>query len=115
MKIVIVNDKISESELREIAKEFYIDMIKGAIDVEKEIVAFGGEWHMDANNKLIENGSKQNNIWGFNIYFNKLKEERLEYFSLINIRPGQGNRGMEIEDENLRKTIKEIIDKIIVG
>ena len=54
---------------------------------------------------MIEDGSKQNNLWGFNIYLNKPKESRLEYNSLINIRPKQGNRNMEIENEEIKNKI----------
>ena len=52
MNIKIVEDKISLQELREVAKEFYSTMIKGVVDVEKEIAAFGGEYHADANEML---------------------------------------------------------------
>ena len=99
MNIKIVRDKITKSELEELAKEFYVEMVKGVADIERDIIALGGEWHIDANSILIEDGSKQNNLWGFNIYLNKPKESRLEYNSLINIRPKQGNRNMEIENE----------------
>ena len=43
MNIKIINKKITESELREIAKDFYGEMVKGAVDVEREILAVGGE------------------------------------------------------------------------
>lgn len=109
MHIKIIDKKIAESELREIAKDFYIDMIKGVVDVEQEILAMGGEYHIDANMILIKNGSKQQNIWGFNWYFDKTQDERIEYVSLINIRPAQGNRAMEIQDPYLRDAMKTII------
>lgn len=111
MKIKIVENEISLEELKELAQEFYGTMIKGAIDVENEILALGGEYHMDANNVLIEKGLKQPNIWGFNINFEKEGDDWIEYTSLINIRPAQGNRAMELADENLKKRIKEIINK----
>ena len=109
MDIKIINKKITESELQEIAKDFYGEMVKGVVDIEREILAMGGEYHMDANNLLIENESKQQNIWGFNWYFNKEGDERIEYISLINIRPTQGNRTMEMQDKSLRDKMKLII------
>ncbi|OGI57573.1 hypothetical protein A3B85_01715 [Candidatus Nomurabacteria bacterium RIFCSPHIGHO2_02_FULL_37_13] len=109
----IINKKISENELREIAKEFYGSMIKGVADVEREILAMGGEYHMDANVALIENGSKQPNVWGFNWYFDRSGEDRIEYISLINIRPAEGNRGMEVQDSSLRDKIKSVILKYL--
>lgn len=113
MDIKIVDKKISENKLREIAKEFYGNMVKGVVDIERGILAMGGEYHMDANNVLIENGSKQPNIWGFNWYFDRLHEERIEYVSLINIRPAQGNRIMEVQDPVLRDKMKLIIYKFL--
>ena len=113
MTIKIIDKKITESKLREIAKDFYIDMIKGVVDIERGILAMGGEYHMDANMILVENGSKQQNIWGFNWYFDKTGDERLEYISLINIRPAQGNRTMEVQDASLRDTMKIVISKYL--
>ena len=113
MNIKIINDKISEKELREIAKDFYGNMIKGVVDVEREILAMGGEYHMDANEILIKNKSKQQDIWGFNWYFDKSGDERIEYVSLINIRPGQDNRKMEVQNVFLRDRMKSIILKYL--
>ncbi|HLD61741.1 MAG TPA: DUF5674 family protein [Patescibacteria group bacterium] len=113
MPIKIIDKKITESELREIAKDFYIDMIKGVADVERGILAMGGEYHMDANAILIENGSRQQNVWGFNWYFDRTGDERIEYVSLINIRPAQGNRSMEVQNASLRDAMKIIILKYL--
>jgi len=113
MKIKIIDKKITESELREIAKDFYGEMVKGVVDIEREIIAMGGEYHMDANMVLIENESKQQNIWGFNWYFDKAGDERIEYVSLINIRPNQGNRAMEVQDAILRDKMRSIILKYL--
>ena len=86
MSIKIIGKKITESELREIAKDFYGDMVKGVVDIERGIIAMGGEYHMDANVMLIENGSKQQNIWGFNWYFDKKESvitKNAKYFDVI--------------------------------
>lgn len=113
MKIKIVEDKISLQELREIAEEFYVTMVKGVIDIEKEIIAFGGEYHADANEVIIESGSRQSDVWGFNIYFNRPRDSWIEYISLINIRPQAGNMEMEIQDNTVRNKIKTIINSKI--
>lgn len=115
MNIKIITEPISRDELCEIAAEFYEDMIKGAVDVEKEIMAVGGEWHMDSNLKLQrETGSKRQDIWGINIFLNRPKDERLEYNSLINIRAEQGNRSLEIQSQELRDRIKAIVDRFVL-
>ena len=66
MDIRIITAPITKTEALEIAKEFYVDMVKGVVDLEKEIIALGGEYHMDANNVLIEQGSSQPVLWGLN-------------------------------------------------
>ena len=109
MLIKIIDQKITENELREIAKDFYTDMIKGVVDIERGILAMGGEYHIDASTVLIENESRQQDIWGFNWYFDRAGDERIEYVSLINIRPAQGNMAMEVQDASLRDTMKTII------
>jgi len=114
MNIKIVTEPITRAEAKEIAKEFYVEMVKGVVDVEKGIIALGGEYHMDANTILVENGSEQKNLWGFNFYPDKTGDEQIEYKALVNIRPVHGNSVMEIQDENLRTAMRVIIRKLIV-
>lgn len=109
MDIRIIKEKISKKELEELAKEFYVEMVKGVVDIERDIIALGGEWHIDANQVLIQDGSKQENLWGFNIYLDK----RIEYVSLINIRPAQNNRTLEVEDPKIREKMFVIINKLV--
>ena len=114
MRIEIITEPITRAVASEIAKEIYGDMLKGVVDVEREILALGGEYHMDANSVLVENGSRQENIWGFNIYLAKPREEWVVCTSLINIRPAQGNRQMKVENEALCAKIAEIVSKKIL-
>lgn len=83
--------------------------IKLAVDVESGVVAGGGEWHADCEKVLIENGSKQENVWGADWY---PKEKRVEFEALINIRPRQNNRAMLIQDVALRASIEKIVRSI---
>lgn len=114
-EIKIVTHKVNLAELSEMAREEYLDFVKVVADLEREIIAVGGEMHADAERVLLENGSRQDNLWGFNIYPYKPKEQMLEYSSLINIRPRQGNRQMEIENHEIRKKISEIVWKLLDG
>ena len=111
MRIDIIEKPITRAEAKDIAKDLYEDMVKGVVDVEREMLALGGEWHMDANVELIKSGSKQCDVWGFNYYPD---EHHIEFVSLINIRPAQNNRKIEIQDETLRKRMDAIIRKLIV-
>lgn len=110
MIIKIVEDTISLEELSEIAKEYYIDMVKGVVDISTGKVAFGGEYHMDANVKILENGSNQADVWGFNLYVKQPVGDRIEFTSLINIRPQVGNKSMEVQDEEIRAKMQEIVE-----
>ena len=75
MAIEIIDQSISREHLLEIAKEYYEDMIKGVVDIRQEIVALGGEMDSDSEVKLLQVGSIQSDLWGFNILLNKSKEE----------------------------------------
>lgn len=111
MNIKIIEKPITRAEVTELAKEFYGEMVKGVVDIKREILALGGEWHMDANMKLIELGSTQDVVWGFNFY---PAEDRIEYASLINIRPAQNNRKIEIQDDALKRKMEQVIRKFLI-
>ena len=108
MEILIVREPIDKETLDVLAKEWHVSLVKGVADISRTIVALGGEWHMDANNLLIENGSEQKNLWGFNLYQKEYGDKAIEYNSLINIRPMQGNRSMEIMDEEIRAAVRKV-------
>ena len=62
---------------------------------------------------LLESGSRQPDLWGANYYPGRGPDDCIEYTSLINIRPAHGNRGMLIEDEDLRRRVREITFALI--
>ncbi len=84
--------------------------IKVAVDVERNILAGGGEYHADCEEVLLEDGSRQENIWGADWY---PQPPKVEFGALINIRPHQGNRGMEIEDPKLQMKIETIVRQLL--
>ena len=113
MEIKIVKDKIAKKELKKMAEETFLDMVKAVVDIKKEILAVGGELHADAETELLKLGSTQEALWGINLYPDKPKEQMIEFSSLINIRPRQDNRSMEITSEEIRNKIKAIINNIV--
>ncbi len=114
MTIKIIKEKITKDELKKIAQDNYGDMVKAVVDIKKEIMAIGGEFHSDAGVILVEQGgSSQEDIWGINIYPEKEKNEWLEFNSLVNIKPLKNNRNVEIESEEIKDKIKNIINKLI--
>src|SRR5580658_4005976 len=113
MKIKVFNSSVSKEELFDLAKSSYGDMVKGVVDLNNRLLALGGELHADCEQVLLDRGSKQVDLWGFNIYPEKTREEYLEYNSMINIRPRQGNMSRDIKDLNLRRQIKKIVDDMV--
>ena len=114
MEIKIIKDSVPKAELQKIAQEQFGDMVKAVVDVEKEIMAIGGELHADGETVLMENhGSKREHIWGINIYPEKLEAEWIEFNSMINLKPSHGNRSRGVENEAMREKIREIVQKLI--
>ena len=99
--IVILDHRIERPALARLVAAFFGDMVKLVIDLRRQVVAVGGELHADAEQLLLEQGSRQIDLWGANYYPGRGVEGCLEYTALINIRPSQGNPAMEIQDEEL--------------
>ncbi|HYN22624.1 MAG TPA: DUF5674 family protein [Thermoanaerobaculia bacterium] len=111
--IVLVDQRIDSAELARLAHLFFEEMVKYVVDIERRMAAVGGELHADAEQLLLEGGSRQADLWGANYYPGKGPEECIEYTSLINIRPSQGNRSMLIADPSIRERVREITFALI--
>lgn len=114
MSIELVDQPISIKEVKKIAANTFGDMAKAVVDVEKQIMAIGGDMHADAEQVLLSGGSLQKDLWGINIYPDSTGERMVEFESLINIRPSQDNRSMEVQDAGLREKIVEIVNSLII-
>jgi hypothetical protein len=104
--IVLLTERIGADPLRTLVARFFDDMVKFVVDVERGIVAVGGEFHADAEAVLLENGSRKQDLWGANYYPGRGPDDCLEYTALINIRPSRGNRSMEVEDPAVRERVR---------
>ena len=101
------------AELREMAAKGFGDMVKAVVDVEKGIMAVDGELHADEEALLMENGSKQKDLWGINIFPENTQNDLIEFDSMINLRPSAGNRTRSVESQELRAKIRTITEKLI--
>jgi hypothetical protein len=110
--IHVITEKISRTELKDIARETFEVMAKATVDIEQKIMAVGGELHADASAVLVERGSRAQDIWGINLYPEKTKDW-IEFIALINIRPAAGNRSMQIKDPAIRERITEIVNGLV--
>ncbi len=88
-------------------------MVKGVVDLEKEGIALGGELHADEEAFLIEQGSKQKNLWGINLYPDLSMPDMLEFDSMINIRPSKNNLSRTVEDPAIREKITLLVTKLV--
>ncbi len=89
------------------------NLVKAVVDVDRELIALDAELHSDLEAFLLADGSKQKNLWGINIYPEMPGEDFIEFDSMINMRPSQGNQSRGVDDERLRKKIIEIAAKRI--
>ena len=106
-----VTEAVTIKELKDMAAGMFGNLVKAVVDVEKEIMVIDGELHADEEALLLENGSKQENLWGINIYPDLPKEDRIEFDSMINLKPRIGNRTRSVDDSKTRNKIIEIINK----
>ena len=111
--IKFITSPIALSELRSIAEKQFGSLVKAVVDIDKKRMAIGGEMHADEETYLINEGSKQENLWGINIYPDQPTEHRIEFDSMINIRPYMGNRSRGVENPETQKIILAIIKQLI--
>ncbi len=109
----IITEPIHRSEIVAVAQERFGDMVKAVVDVEKGIMAIGGELHADEESALLEQGSAQEHLWGINLYPDEQGEGWIEFDSMINVRPAQGNRSRSVENPAVQDRIRAIVDKLV--
>ncbi|HAH21355.1 MAG: hypothetical protein A2Y00_01880 [Omnitrophica WOR_2 bacterium GWF2_43_52] len=109
----IITESITLNEIKAMAAATFGNLVKAVVDVEKELIAVDAELHSDLEALLLEDGSKQKNLWGINIYPEIQGDDFVEFDSMINMRPSQGNRSRGIENEELREKIIAIVIKRI--
>ena len=112
-EIVVVDRRLEPTELARLVTLFFEDMVKYVVDVRLGVAAVGGQLHADAEALLLARGSGQQDLWGANYYPGRGEENCIEYTSLINIRPAQGNRGMEVTDDAVRRRIRDVTFELI--
>ena len=107
--------KISVAELREMADRMYGGLVKADVDIVREIMVVDAELHADIEQFMLDNGSRQEDLWGINLYPEQFgSPDFIEFDSMINIRPRQGNRSRFVEDPGTRDKIIDIVGEIIV-
>ncbi|MHB9150570.1 MAG: DUF5674 family protein [Thermoleophilia bacterium] len=109
----IVDTSISLSELERMALSGFGDLVKAVVDVERGIMAVDAELHADQEAALLEDGSEQTDLWGINLYPELSGPDFVEFDSMINIRPSQGNRSRGVDDPATREKIRTIVASLV--
>ncbi|MBI5416723.1 hypothetical protein HZA55_02060 [Candidatus Poribacteria bacterium] len=110
----IIKDNIEINELKEMANNGFGNFVKAVVDIENGLISVDAELHSDEEALLLENGSEQKNLWGINLYPELQGENFIEFDSMINLRPSQGNRSRGVNDPKIREKIKFIVDKLVI-
>lgn len=89
----------TKDEIEKLREEFD-SYIKTVIDIEKNICSAGCNRHFESERILLDQGSKQEHLWGGGI---DLDTKTLDGNSFINIRPTQQNTSNEIQNKQIRE------------
>ncbi len=108
--IIILTKKITPEQLKQVSEDIE-GYIKFVVDIDKKILAAGGEMHFEDEKKLLENGSRQENLWGGGW---DLETQELDYDSMINIRPNQANNSREVLSADIRKQMSEVVKNLLL-
>jgi hypothetical protein len=112
----IIEKTISIAELSAMAEKMFGDLVKAVVDVRLRLIAVDAELHSDEEAVLLDNGSQQADLWGINLYPEHTPEDAgfIEFDSMINLRPSQGNRSRGVDSAEIRQVISDIVRKAVV-
>jgi len=114
MEIEIVRDHVSIEHVEVLAIRSFGDFVKAVVDVATGIMAIGGELHADEEAILLDNGSRQADLWGINLHPATFGADGwIEFDSMINVRPSQGNRSRSVDDPAIRQQIESIVGLLV--
>ncbi len=110
----IVNDKILIEELKKMSENMFGDFVKAVVDIETGVMVVDAGLHSDEEALLLENESKQENLWGINIYPESFGDDDfIEFDSMINLRPSWGNKTRSVDDPKAREKITNLVNKLV--
>lgn len=107
--IRIIKSKTDENVLREVARDFD-GYIKVVVDIRRKVLAAGGKKHVDGEEALLKDGSRQPDLWGGGL---DMETGEVDFDSMINIRPGQNNPSREVLDRNIREQVETVIRDLL--
>lgn len=110
----LIEKPITVEELVKISSNIFGDLIKAVVDVKKEVMVIDASMHADEEKYLLDAESKQDDLWGINLYPKITGDDFIEFDSMINIRPRLNNFSRSVENEEIRQKIIKIVNKLIL-
>lgn len=96
------------------AEKMYGSLVKADVDVAKKIMIVDMGMHADGEAYLMERGSQQTDLWGINLHpADYGKDDFIEFDSMINIKPRQGNASKDVLDPQIKEQIIAIINEVV--
>jgi hypothetical protein len=112
--MVTVTDSITVATLERMAVGRFGNLVKAVVDVERGIMVVDADMHADEEALLIDDGSHQRSLWGINLHPGKFgTPEFVEYDSMVNLRPSQGNRSKFVEDPRERERVEKLVSRLV--
>jgi hypothetical protein len=113
-EVEVVRTPIDLAHLTDLAEATFGDLVKAVVDIRQGVMAIGGGMHADEEAALMDAGSHQGDLWGINLYPGAIGTTGwVEFDSMINLRPGRGNRSRSVEDAAIRDQILVIVDRLV--
>lgn len=109
----IIDRPTDRKILNAMMPNYFGDMVKAVVDIAQKKIGVDAELHADIEQALLAQGSSQYDLWGINLYPEMDGEDFIEFDSMINIRPGQGNRSRDVQDADTRQRIIETIKYLL--
>ena len=108
--MIIIQKRATKKQIKKMVEQFE-GYIKLVVDVEKGILAGGGDRHFDEEKALLEDGSRQEDLWGGGL---DLETKEIDYNSIINLRPNQENPSRDIMSVEIRKKFDNLVRKLLL-
>jgi hypothetical protein len=112
----IVREPIAIGTLTRMTERMFGNLVKAVVDVERGVMAIDGEMHADEEALLLGDGSRQASLWGINLHSGAFgTPDFIEFDSVINIRPSQGNRTRSVDDPGARARVVAIVNRLVTA
>ena len=106
--LLIIRAKIDSETLKHVAEDLK-GYIKVVVDIRRGILSAGGSKHVDGEQLLLKDGSRQEDLWGAGL---DLETNEMDFDSMINLRPTQ-NSSREILDQKIREQVERITRSLL--